>query len=377
MFFELIHQDKNSRARVGQIITDHGAIPTPIFMPVGTQGTVKAVHQIDLINLDAKIILGNTYHLYLRPGMQVIDEFGGLHNFMNWQRPILTDSGGFQVFSLSPLRKIDQNGVHFRSHIDGSKHYFTPENVVDIQRSIGSDIIMVLDECAPYPATREYIAKSVKISIDWARRSRDYFQKTKPKWGNSQFQFGIAQGGVFSDFRKKYITQMLEIGFDGYAIGGLSVGEPKELMMEIVDLSSAILPTDKPRYLMGVGMPDDILNAIELGIDMFDCVIPTRNARNAQIFTTRGKINVRNLKYRFSKELIDPELDLYPANYYTLGYLRHLFISDELLALSIASMQNIAFYLWLVRQAREKIISGDFVRWKREFLENWNNKETN
>lgn len=373
-FFELIHKDPNSQARVGRLITRHGEIPTPIFMPIGTQGTVKAVQQVDLLNLDTKIILGNTYHLYLRPGLDVIIDFGGLHNFMNWQRPILTDSGGYQVFSLSPLRKIDQNGVHFRSHIDGSKHYFTPEKVVDIQRNIGSDIIMVLDECAPYPATREYIAKSTQISINWAQRSRIHFQNTTPKWGYPQFQFGIGQGGVLADFRKEYIEQMLEIGFDGYAIGGLSVGEPKDLMLEMVAISTEILPKDKPRYLMGVGMPEDILNAIELGVDMFDCVIPTRNARNAQIFTTQGKINVRNLKYKFSKEPIDPELDLYPSNYYTLGYLRHLFICDEILALSIASMQNISFYLWLVRKAREKILSGEFVSWKKYFLNKWNSK---
>lgn len=371
ILFELIKTDENSRARLGKITTDHGEIPTPIFMPVGTQGTVKAIHQTDLINFDAKIILGNTYHLYLRPGMDVINQFGGLHNFMNWQRPILTDSGGYQVFSLSPLRKIDPNGVHFRSHIDGSKHYFTPESVVDIQRTIGSDIMMVLDECAPYPATREYIAKSTKISIDWARKSRIHFLNTPQLWNHRQFQFGIGQGGIFEDFRKEYIEQMVDIGFDGYAIGGLSVGEPKDLMLEMVEVSTNLLPIDKPRYLMGVGMPDDILNAIELGIDMFDCVIPTRNARNAQIFTTKGKINVRNLKYKFSQEPLDPNLDLYPSNYYTLGYLRHLFISDELLALSIASMQNIAFYLWLVRQAREKIASGEFKSWKKEFLDMW------
>ncbi len=372
-FFELIKTDKNSRARVGKITTDHGEIPTPIFMPVGTLGTVKAVHQTDLINLDAKIILGNTYHLYLRPGMEVISEFGGLHNFMNWQRPILTDSGGYQVFSLSPLRKIDKDGVHFRSHIDGSKHYFTAESVVEIQRKIGSDIVMVLDECAPYPATREYISKSTKISIDWARKSRKHFLNSEPRWSYNQFQFGIGQGGVFVDFRKEYIEQMIEIGFDGYAIGGLSVGEPKDMMMEMVEVSTELLPKDKPRYLMGVGMPDDILNAIERGIDMFDCVIPTRNARNAQLFTTRGKINVRNLKYKFSKEPIDPGLDFYPSNYYTLGYLRHLFISEELLALSIASMQNIAFYLWLVRQARDKITDGTFVQWKNHLLDLWSN----
>ncbi len=375
IFFELIKADTNSHARLGKLITEHGEIPTPIFMPVGTLGTVKAVHQTELLSLDAKIILGNTYHLYLRPGMDVVSEFGGLHQFMNWQRPILTDSGGYQVFSLSPLRKIDQNGVHFRSHIDGSKHYFTAESVVEIQRTIGSDIMMVLDECAPYPATRDYIAKSTKISIDWARKSRQHFFSTEPRWGYNQFQFGIGQGGVFADFRKEYIEQMIEIGFDGYAIGGLSVGEPKDMMMEITEVSTELLPIDKPRYLMGVGMPDDILNAIERGIDMFDCVIPTRNARNAQIFTTRGKINVRNLKYKFSKEPIDPGLDIYPSNYYTLGYLRHLFISDELLALSTASMQNIAFYLWLVRQAREKISDGTFLMWKKEMLDMWSKKE--
>lgn len=375
IFFELIKADSNSHARLGKLITEHGEIPTPIFMPVGTLGTVKAVHQTELLNLDAKIILGNTYHLYLRPGIDVISEFGGLHRFMNWHRPILTDSGGYQVFSLSPLRKIDQNGVHFRSHVDGSKHYFTAESVVEIQRTIGSDIMMVLDECAPYPATREYISKSTKISIDWARKSRQHFLSTEPRWGFNQFQFGIGQGGVFADFRKEYIEQMIEIGFDGYAIGGLSVGEPKDMMMEITEVSTELLPIDKPRYLMGVGMPDDILNAIERGIDMFDCVIPTRNARNAQIFTTRGKINVRNLKYKFSNEPIDSGLDIYPSNYYTLGYLRHLFISNELLALSIASMQNIAFYLWLVRQAREKIASDEFMSWKKDFLKIWFTKE--
>lgn len=373
-FFELTVKDEKTRARAGKITTHHGEILTPIFMPVGTQGTVKAVHQIDLPKLGAQIILGNTYHLYLRPGMEVLNHFRGLHNFMHWNKPLLTDSGGFQVFSLSPLRKIDSNGVHFRSHIDGSKHYFTPESVVDIQRVIGSDIMMVLDECAPYPASRDYIEKSTKISINWAKKSREYFLATEPKWGFRQFQFGIGQGGVFPENRLRYIEQMLEIGFDGYAIGGLSVGEPKEMMLEMVEISTNLLPEDKPRYLMGVGMPDDILNAIELGIDMFDCVIPTRNARNAQIFTTRGKINVRNLKNKFSDEPIDPGLDLYPSNYYSLGYLRHLFLSEELLALSIASMQNIAFYLWLVGQARLHILNGNFSSWKKDFLNNWNNR---
>ncbi|OGU56089.1 MAG: tRNA guanosine(34) transglycosylase Tgt [Ignavibacteria bacterium GWF2_33_9] len=367
-FFKLIKEDSTTNARLGELHTDHGIIPTPIFMPVGTQGTVKAVQQRELVEFDAKIILGNTYHLYLRPGMEVLNHFGGLHKFMNWDRPILTDSGGYQVFSLSPLRKLTREGAKFKSHIDGSSHIFTPENVVDIQRTIGSDIMMVLDECAPYPAERKYIEKSIDLSLHWAERARKHFLNTSPYYEHRQFQFGIGQGGVFEDYRKQYIEKMVEIGFDGYAIGGLSVGEPKELMHEMTAVSTELLPKDKPRYLMGVGMPQDILNSIEMGIDMFDCVIPTRNARNAQLFTTRGKINVRNLKHRFSDELIDEELSIYPGNTFTLGYLRHLFIADELLALQVASQHNIAFYLWLVRTAREKIADGTFRQWKTNFL---------
>ncbi len=371
--FKLLHQDINSNARLGELYTPHGIIPTPIFMPVGTQGTVKAVQQTDLVALNAKIILGNTYHLYLRPGLDVLNTFRGLHNFMNWQGPILTDSGGFQVFSLSPLRKLSNEGVEFRSHIDGSRHLFTPEKVVDIQRTIGSDILMVLDECAPYPADRSYIKKSAALSLDWAQRSRKYFNSTESHYGLNQLQFAIGQGGVFLDLRAEYLNAVIEQGFDGYAIGGLSVGEPKELMMEVVSHSVELLPKDKPRYLMGVGMPDDILHAIEMGVDMFDCVIPTRNARNAQIFTTRGKINVRNQKYKFSDELIDENLGLFPSNYYSLGYLRHLFMANELLALSIASLQNISFYLWLVNIAREKIAVNEFTKWKQDFLDYWHN----
>lgn len=370
-FFKLIKEDTKTNARLGELHTSHGIIPTPIFMPVGTQGTVKAVEQRELVEMDAKIILGNTYHLYLRPGMEVLNHFGGLHNFMNWDRPILTDSGGYQVFSLSALRKLSEEGVKFKSHIDGSTHFFSPENVVEIQRTIGSDIMMVLDECAPFPSSPQYISKSIELSLSWAKRARDYFLSTKEKWGYKQFQFGIGQGGVYPEYRKQYIERMVEIGFDGYAIGGLSVGEPKEMMNEIVEISTNYLPKDKPRYLMGVGMPEDILNAIEMGVDMFDCVIPTRNARNAQLFTTYGKINVRNLKYKYSDKLIDENINSYASRSFTLGYLRHLFLSQEILALQIASQHNIAFYLWLVKTAREKIADGNFKEWKEDFLKNY------
>lgn len=367
-FFELIHQDPHSSARVGLIHTSHGDVETPIFMPVGTQGTVKAVEQRELEEIGSQIILSNTYHLYLRPGTDVLKEFSGLHNFMNWHHPILTDSGGYQVFSLTELRKLKPDGVIFHSHIDGSEHLFTPEKVVEIQRIIGSDIMMVLDECPPYPADEEYIKQSNEISIEWAKKSRIEFEKSSQLYNHKQFQFGICQGGIYSHYRKEYIKQITEIDFDGFAIGGVSVGEPKELMYEITNLSSSLLPRNKPRYLMGVGMPEDILEAISMGIDMFDCVIPTRNARNAQLFTTHGKINIRNAKYKFSKELIDENIQSYASQNYSLGYLRHLFISDEILGLQIASLHNIAFYLWLVKTAREKIIEGNFESWKNELL---------
>lgn len=367
-FFELIHQDPHSSARVGLIHTPHGDVETPIFMPVGTQGTVKAIEQRELEEIGSQIILSNTYHLYLRPGTDVLKEFSGLHNFMNWHHPILTDSGGYQVFSLTELRKLKPDGVIFHSHIDGSEHLFTPEKVVEIQRIIGSDIIMVLDECPPYPADEEYIKQSNEISIEWAKKSRIEFEKSSQLYNHKQFQFGICQGGIYPYYRKEYIKQITEIDFDGFAIGGVSVGEPKELMYEITNLSSSLLPRNKPRYLMGVGMPEDILEAISMGIDMFDCVIPTRNARNAQLFTTHGKINIRNAKYKFSKELIDENIQSYASQNYSLGYLRHLFISDEILGLQIASLHNIAFYLWLVKTAREKIIEGNFESWKNELL---------
>ncbi|MEN6511861.1 MAG: tRNA guanosine(34) transglycosylase Tgt [Chloroherpetonaceae bacterium] len=372
-FFELIHQDPQSSARAGVIHTQHGDIQTPIFMPVGTQGTVKAIEQRELYEIDAQIILANTYHLYLRPGMDVFHEFLGLHNFINWKRPILTDSGGYQIFSLTDLRKLKPEGVIFHSHIDGSEHIFTPEKVVEIQRAIGSDIMMVLDECPPYPSDEKYIQQSNAISLDWAKRSRIEYEKTSNLYGHQQFQFGICQGGIYPNYRKEYIKEILEIDFDGYAIGGVSVGEPKEIMYEIAGLSASMLPTYKPRYLMGVGMPEDILEAIELGVDMFDCVIPTRNARNAQIFTTRGKINLRNAKYKFSKELIDENINSYASQNFSLGYLRHLFISNEILGLQLASLHNVAFFLWLVKTAREKILSGNFLSWKKDILHYYKN----
>ncbi len=367
--FQIDKKDPDSKARAGYLYTDHGVIPTPVFMPVGTQGTVKAIEQRELVDYGAKIILGNTYHLYLRPGDKVVNHFDGLHKFINWKGAILTDSGGYQIFSLQDLRKLKEEGAEFKSHIDGSKHFFSPENVVDIQRNLGSDIIMVLDECTPYPAERKQARDSMELSLRWAKRSRVAFDKTDPLYGHRQFQFGIGQGSMYKDLRKEYLERMIEIDFDGNAMGGLSVGEPAEMMYELVDLSTDILPEDKPRYLMGVGTPENILTCIEMGVDMFDCVLPTRNARNGQIFTSRGKINIRNAQYKLSDELIDENVDSYAGKNFTLGYLRHLFIANEILGLQLASQQNIAFYLWLARTAREKIIDGCYSDWKKEILE--------
>jgi len=372
MKFELEKSSDNSKARAGKIQTAHGIIETPIFMPVGTAGTVKAIEQRELIELNAHIILGNTYHLYLRPGNEVMARMGGLHKFMNWERPILTDSGGYQVFSLNEIRKIYDYGVEFRSHLDGSKHLFTPESVVNTQRIIGSDIMMVLDECAPYPSDYKYTKESMELSLKWAKESRVAFNNTEPHYGHQQNQFGIAQGGMYHDLRKEYLEQMIEIDFEGNAIGGLSVGEPTEMMYEITNLSTDILPKDKPRYLMGVGTPENILESIEMGIDMFDCVMPTRNARNGQLFTTRGKVNIRNAKYKFEESAIDENIDSYASRNFSLAYLRHLFVSDEILGLQLASIHNIAFYLYLVREARKHILEGDYEIWKNGFLYNYN-----
>ncbi|MBI5326041.1 MAG: tRNA guanosine(34) transglycosylase Tgt [Ignavibacteriae bacterium] len=375
-FFELETKSSDCKARAGLLRINGTEIPTPVFMPVGTQGTVKAIEQRTLIELDARIILGNTYHLYLRPGTDVIEYFNGLHSFINWERPILTDSGGYQIFSLQELRKMDEDGVTFSSHIDGSKHFFSPESVIEIQRKLGSDIMMVLDECTPYPATKDATSKSAELSSRWASRAKNSFINSTSKYHKEQYLFSIGQGGVYSDLRKEYLLKMIDIGFDGYAIGGLSVGEPAELMYEMVDYSTDVLPVNKPRYLMGVGTPENILEAIERGIDMFDCVLPTRNARNGQLFTIKGKINIRNAQYKLRDEPIDDEIGIVTGKSYSLGYLRHLFIAGEILGLQIATQQNIAFYLWLVRTAREKIVSGDYLNWKKHILENFNNTQT-
>ena len=343
-------------------------------MPVGTAGTVKAMQQRELADLDFEIILGNTYHLYLRPGTDVVNKLGGLHKFINWNRNILTDSGGYQVFSLHELRKLNENGVEFQSHIDGSRHLFTPENVIETQRLLGSDIMMVLDECTDYPTSKETARKSMDLSLRWAARAKQKFITTAPLYGKKQFLFGIGQGSMYHDLRREYIEKMIEMDFDGYALGGLSVGEPAGIMYEVVDVCTDIMPDAKPRYLMGVGTPENLLEGIERGIDMFDCVLPTRNARNGQLFTTRGKINIRNAKYKYSEELIDVGIDSYASRNFTLGYLRHLFISGEILGLQLATQQNLAFYKWLMVSAREKILEGKYHQWKSEILLSLYNK---
>lgn len=367
-FFEVSQKSSECKARTGVITTDSSVIQTPVFMPVGTQGAVKAVQQRELEEIGFQIILGNTYHLYLRPGNDVINSFGGLHEFINWDRSILTDSGGYQVFSLKDLRKISEEGVKFQSHIDGSYHFFSPENTIDTQRKLGSDIVMVLDECTPYPSEYMYAKKSAELSIRWANRCKKQFESSEGLYGKRQFLFGIAQGSMYPDLRKEYCNSMIDIGFDGYAIGGLSVGEPAEMMYEMTDICTDILPENSPRYLMGVGTPENILECIERGIDMFDCVMPTRNARNGQLFTSKGKVNIRNSKYKYSKEPIDESIDSYASNNFTLGYLRHLMISSEILGLQLASIQNLSFYYWLVKTAREKIANDEFRQWKFNIL---------
>jgi len=364
--FEVIA--RNGAARAGILHTDHGDVPTPVFMPVGTQGSVKALAQRDLREADAHIILGNTYHLYLRPGADVLERFGGLHAFMSWDRAILTDSGGYQVFSLSELRRIEDKGVTFKSHLDGSTHEFTPEQVVAIQRSIGSDIIMVLDECTPYPCDREYAGTSLELTTRWAERSREELLRTKPLYGHRQLQFGIVQGSVFEDLRQKSARALRSIGFDGYAIGGLAVGEPLEEMYRIVSSVEPALPADKPRYLMGVGTPENLVEAVARGIDMFDCVLPTRNGRNGQVFTSMGTLNLRNASYKEDKRPIDERCLCHVCTTYTRAYLRHLFTSKEVLALNLASLHNVTFYLTLMREMRASILESRFPAWKEETL---------
>ena len=369
MQFRLTTTDPHSRARTGTILTDHGEIPTPIFMPVGTAGSVKAVHQRELKNdIKAKIILGNTYHLYLRPGLEIIEKAGGLHQFNGWDGPILTDSGGYQVYSLGENRKITEEGVVFKSHIDGSKHTFTPENVMDIQRTIGADIIMAFDECTPYPCEYDYAKKSMEMTHRWLKRCVDRMDNTEPKYGYSQALFPIVQGSVYKDLRIQSAEFIASQNQQGNAIGGLSVGEPHEMMYEMTELVCSILPKDKPRYLMGVGTPENILECIALGIDMFDCVMPTRNARNGMLFTTQGIINIRNEKWKDDLTPIDLELGGHVSSFYSKAYLRHLIISKEILGAQIASIHNLTFYLWLVNQARQKIEEGTFVEWKNRMV---------
>ena len=369
MSFKVEKTDPLSNARAGTISTDHGVIQTPIFMPVGTAGTVKAVSQQQLTsNVNAHIILGNTYHLYLRPGLEVLQGAGGLHKFNHWDKSILTDSGGYQVFSLAANRKISEEGVLFQSHIDGSKHLFTPERAIDIQRVIGGDIIMAFDECPPYPSDYTYVRKSMELTHRWLDRCFDRFEQTHPLYGYTQNLFPIVQGGTEKDLRKASCEYITSKDAAGNAIGGLSVGEPTELIYEYCGWCCEHLPTHKPRYLMGVGTPADLLECISLGVDMFDCVMPTRNGRNAMLFTTEGIINIDNKKWEFDYEVIDKKLSNDISDYYSKSYLRHLLKSKEILGLTIASIQNLAFYLWLVGQAREKIIEGNFTSWKKEIL---------
>lgn len=367
--FIITGRDRESKARTGILKTPHGDIPTPIFMPVGTAGTVKGILQRDLSeDIDAKIILGNTYHLYLRPGTAIIKEAGGLHNFMSWKRPILTDSGGYQVFSLNGNRKLSNEGAMFKSHIDGSKHMFTPENTIDIQRIIGADIMMAFDECAPWPCDYRYAKKSVALTHHWLDRAIVRYMETEPLWDNEQLLFPIVQGGTFDDLRKESAEKTAAAGMAGNAIGGLSVGEPADEMYRIIELVCEILPDDRPRYLMGVGTPVNILEAIDMGIDMFDCVMPTRNGRNGMLFTGEGTVNIRNNKWSNDFSPIDPDGPSFVSLNYSKAYLRHLVIAGEHLGAQIASIHNLAFYLKLVEEARKKIEEGNFKIWKNTMI---------
>ena len=370
MTFELLHTDSNTAARAGVITTDHGTIETPIFMPVGTLGSVKGVHLHEIKeDIQAQIILGNTYHLYLRPGLEIIEKAGGLHRFNGFDRPMLTDSGGFQVFSLAGIRKLSEEGCEFRSHIDGSKHFFTPEGVMDIERTIGADIMMAFDECPPGTAEYVYARKSLDLTHNWLKRCMKRFHETTPKYGYSQSLFPIVQGCVYKDLRRESAQFVTDFDADGYAIGGLAVGEPAEVMYEIVEVVNEILPEQKPRYLMGVGTPLNILEGIERGVDMFDCVMPTRNGRNAMLFTSEGVLNMRNAKWADDFSPVDPAGISYVDTQYSRAYLHHLFKAKELLAMQIASIHNLAFYLWLVKEARKQILRDNYKAWKNEMAE--------
>ena len=375
MNFDILKTDELTKARAGKITTAHGVIETPIFMPVGTVGSVKGVHQRELKeDINADIILGNTYHLYLRPQMPILERAGGLHKFINWDRNILTDSGGYQVYSLAANRKIKEEGVKFKSHIDGSYHFFSPENVMEIERSIGADIMMAFDECTPYPCEYGYAKRSMHLTHRWLDRCIAHLEKVPPKYGYEQSLFPIVQGSVYKDLRIQSAEYIASKGADGNAIGGLSVGEPVEQMYEMTELVCDILPKDKPRYLMGVGTPINILENIALGVDMMDCVMPTRNARNGMLFTSKGIINIKNKKWEDDFSPLDPDGHTYVDTYYTKAYLRHLFAANEFLGKQIASIHNLGFYLWLVREARRQIIAGTFSKWKTKMVNDMSNR---
>ena len=367
--FSIIKEQSGSKARAGFFETDNGIVETPAFMPVGTQGTVKAVDQNYLSNdIKAQIVLSNTYHLYLRPGTKTLEKAGGLHKFMNWSKPILTDSGGYQVYSLSSLRKLKEDGVEFKSHLDGSVHFFSPEKVIQIQRSIGSDIMMVLDECTPFPCEFEYAEKSTDLTSKWAQLNKEAFEKTTQLYNHRQFLFGIIQGSVYKELREKSAGDLIQLDFDGYAIGGLAVGEPAEIMYDITNFTTDFMSNDKPRYLMGVGRPENLLESIDRGIDMFDCVMPTRNARHGVVFTSHGVLTLTNLKFKDDFQPIDEKCGCYTCNNFTRAYLRHLFNAGELLALELASIHNLHFYISLMKEARRRIIDGSFNEWKTETI---------
>jgi len=367
--FKLIHKDKSSKARIGKLTTAHGEVDTPVFMPVGTQGTVKALSNAELETCGAEIILGNTYHLYLRPGLDVIKKAGGLHKFMGWSMPILTDSGGYQVFSLAKLRKLTEDGAEFSSHIDGAKHVLTPEKAVEIQQVLGSDIVMTFDECVHYPAARDYVEQSLELTTRWAQRSKERFEGSKER---KQLLFGIVQGGTYLDLREKAVKDLVKIGFDGYAIGGVSVGEPENLIYEIAEYTASLLPEDKARYLMGVGMPCDILEAIARGVDMFDCVVPTRNGRNGQAFTMDGDIQLRNAQYKEDFNPIEKSCECYACRNHTRSYIRHLFNTEEILGLRLVSLHNIHFYVRLIKLSRQAILENRFNAFKDDLVKRYN-----
>lgn len=357
-----------TKARAGLIRTDHGAVESPVFMPVGTRGSVKAVEQRELLEINAQVVLANIYHLFQRPGVEVIQKFGGIHPFISWARPILTDSGGFQILSLSELRKLSKEGVEFRSHIDGSYYFFTPEKIIEVERQIGADLIMVLDECTSYPAEKDYVSKSIELTYDWAMRCKEKFVSSQALYNYNQYLFGIVQGGIYSDLREKSARQLIDADFDGYAIGGLAVGEPVEEMYRVTDFVTDILPENKPRYLMGVGTPENLLEAVERGVDMFDCVMPTRNGRNGQAFTMNGTINIKNAVYRLDETSLDESCDCYVCKNFSKAYIRHLFNVDEILGLQLASLHNLRFFISLMEQMRLAIIEGRFVEFKTETL---------